>query len=71
NGVVLVEGEGYVNEDMYHGDKLYYELDVESVPKAKKVKFIAIPYYAWNNRGATQMAVWIRSRINVLGRIGD
>jgi DUF1680 family protein len=24
--------------------------------------FVAIPYYAWNNRGAGEMAVWIKEK---------
>jgi DUF1680 family protein len=24
--------------------------------------FVAIPYYAWNNRGQGEMAVWIKEK---------
>ncbi|MHA2392855.1 MAG: hypothetical protein ACXAEX_12985 [Promethearchaeota archaeon] len=26
-------------------------------------KFIAIPYYAWSNRGKSQMTVWIPRKL--------
>ncbi len=61
NGVMTIVGEGYVDETIRHINKLYYEY-IEDVPKIKKVRFVAIPYYAWNNRGATQMTVWMKTR---------
>ncbi len=38
--------------------------------KSEKKKIIAIPYYAWCNRGKTQMQVWLPRRIHSL-RIND
>lgn len=32
--------------------------------QSNKQKFMAIPYYAWDNRGITMMKVWIPNKIN-------
>jgi DUF1680 family protein len=34
---------------------------VEVITGAGSRPFTAIPYYAWNNRGQGEMAVWIRT----------
>jgi len=35
---------------------------VEVISGAGSRAFMAIPYYAWNNRGQGEMAVWIREK---------
>lgn len=43
SGIVTVSGEAVVSDDK----------------KVQTQKFIAIPYFVWNNRGANEMKVWI------------
>ncbi|MGI8950866.1 MAG: glycoside hydrolase family 127 protein [Chitinophagaceae bacterium] len=54
NGVVTISGEVPVAKASADGS---------SVVMAKQ-KFIAIPYYAWANRGDDEMQVWIPRKIN-------
>jgi DUF1680 family protein len=49
NGVAAITGRGIMTD--------------ESAPQSKRTReepFIAVPYYAWANRGAGEMAVWLR-----------
>jgi DUF1680 family protein len=39
-------------------------MDGEESLKTEKKKIIAIPYYAWANRGKNEMQVWLPVRIN-------
>lgn len=55
-GIVVIEGEGY--ELRGSNQKLYVELNQLSI-KAKKIRFKAVPYYAWANREPGSMTVWI------------
>jgi DUF1680 family protein len=48
NGVEVIQGEGYLMKR--DGDKR-----LTKTPE----KFMAIPYYAWANRGRSEMMVWI------------
>jgi DUF1680 family protein len=55
-GVVVLEGDGYrVHNDALDG-ALYSEIGGETVDT---VPIWLIPYYAWNNRGETEMTVWM------------
>ena len=54
-GVTLIRGTGSVLDTEDWGDTLY----LGSKPKLKRTAVTAIPYYAWCNRGAGQMAVWV------------
>lgn len=63
-GVMTIEGEGYIDECTLRNFKLYYEYSERGAPMFRRVRFVAIPYYAWNNRGASQMIVWMRSHSN-------
>ena len=40
---------------VYHHDSLYFEGEYSK----KAVELKAIPYYAWGNRGLSQMRVWM------------
>lgn len=51
-GLILLEAAGL---RMYSSDKLY----TEERPRAEKTALHAIPYFAWGNRGACDMRVWI------------
>jgi DUF1680 family protein len=50
NGVQVITGETKA-----------LALDKEGKKQIIKEKFTAVPYYAWNNRGLGQMAVWLAS----------
>ena len=45
-----------VAESSPDNEALYFEGDL----MRENIEFIAIPYALWNNRGAANMAVWIR-----------
>lgn len=49
NGIIELSMQGYGSKRLLHSDELI------AVSQAVK----AIPYYAWNNRGAGEMMVWI------------
>ncbi len=59
NGIVVIKGHGY--ELPSDSEKLYRDFDETLEKPVKKLTFTAIPYYAWNNRGATKMLVWIKT----------
>ncbi|MDR2043561.1 MAG: glycoside hydrolase family 127 protein [Clostridium sp.] len=50
--MVVLEADGV---RFKHRDTLY----TEKKPQVEKVKMMAIPYYAWGNRGLNQMRVWM------------
>lgn len=53
-GVVVIKGEAEMMPEMKWRGVLY-----QPVEKPQKVKLTAIPYYAWDNRKAGEMTVWI------------
>jgi uncharacterized protein len=56
-GITVLEFDGFKESDGW-GDELY-----RTKPKdKKKIKLMAVPYYAWNNRGEGEMMVWIREQ---------
>lgn len=54
-GTATIHGKALA-QIMPETESLYFEC----VPKSKKVNFVAIPYALWQNRGPTEMTVWIR-----------
>lgn len=56
NGVVVIEGEGF--ELKSTSEQLYVGLNQYNI-EVRKIKFKAIPYYAWANREPSSMMVWI------------
>lgn len=54
-GVTRIHGTGTVLDAADWGDNLY----LRAKPALKRTDVTAIPYYAWCNRGAGQMAVWV------------
>jgi DUF1680 family protein len=61
-GVVTVEGTGYeTDRSNWQNNGLYrrFILKKEDRHSERKVKLMAIPYYAWGNRGLKSMRVWI------------
>jgi DUF1680 family protein len=55
-GVTLLEGKAEAAGDPAWGRELYRELPV-SEPKSVVIRLI--PYYAWGNRGSSEMTVWL------------
>jgi DUF1680 family protein len=53
NGIVTLQGNAYALEEMDWQNALY-----KPIKDVKRVKFTAIPYYAWDNRKAGPMRVW-------------
>ncbi len=53
-GVVVIEGDGYAIE---RGTRELYGALGES--SSRKVSLRLIPYFAWNNRGCSDMTVWM------------
>jgi hypothetical protein len=61
-GVTIIEARGYQpSQSDWRENGLYRPLvsGNENRPSHRKVKLIAIPYYAWGNRGLKSMRVWI------------
>jgi DUF1680 family protein len=56
DGVVVVEGEGVALSDAGWEGTLYRT----APPAAEQCAIRAIPYYAWDNREAGTMTVWVR-----------
>jgi DUF1680 family protein len=61
-GVMTVEGTGYqLERSTWQKNGLYRPLILKNKDRhsERKINFIAIPYYAWGNRGLKSMRVWI------------
>jgi DUF1680 family protein len=58
-GVMAVQAEGYVIETDKWQDRLYRRYQGDARLLRRPVQLVAIPYYAWANRGANTMRVWI------------
>ncbi|MDE0010931.1 MAG: glycoside hydrolase family 127 protein [Candidatus Poribacteria bacterium] len=54
-GVTLIHGMGTVLDASEWEDNLY----LQAKPKKRQLEVTAIPYYAWCNRGTSQMSVWV------------
>jgi len=55
-GVIVIEGKAEVFEEGDWSNQLYRELTPQ---KPKKLAIKLIPYYAWSNRGVSEMTVWM------------
>ena len=55
-GVTVLEVEGYALDDA-DWEGTFYRTDTS---RERSVTLRAVPYYAWDNRAAGQMAVWLR-----------
>lgn len=58
-GVMVLEGRGYVVEGQPWGHNLYRPI---SPKEPKQIGIRLIPYYAWDNRGHSEMSVWLPIR---------
>ncbi|RLI35804.1 hypothetical protein DRO55_04760, partial [Candidatus Bathyarchaeota archaeon] len=59
NGVMVIRGDAFTVDGGGFGEHLYMPID-RIQTKARRVQFTAIPYYAWANREARLMTIWIR-----------
>ncbi len=57
-GVVVVEAPGKMTEEGTWKDRLYRSA-AKQTPTYRDMTLTAVPYYAWANRGAGAMRVWI------------
>ena len=55
-GTVVLEGKARINSAADWENMLYRELDRG---KRREINLRLIPYYAWDNRGDSEMVVWI------------
>jgi DUF1680 family protein len=61
-GVVTLEGTGYqTDRSSWQDNGLYRSLILKNGNRhsERKIELVAIPYYAWGNRGLKSMRVWI------------
>ncbi len=58
-GIVVLEAEALVSEPRDWAGKLYQRWDSAAT---RRVNVKLIPYYAWANRGVSQMTVWLPVR---------
>jgi DUF1680 family protein len=61
-GVMTVQASGYQpSRSTKTENELYHPLAARNKKKSsrRKIKLIAIPYFAWGNRGIDSMRVWI------------
>lgn len=55
-GITILAGEGWRLVDTHRADGLYWEAAGEL---AVQIPVRLIPYFAWHNRGQTEMSVWL------------
>ena len=60
SGIVVLRGAGYIRQkDEAWNAALYQPLAQGQADLATPLALTAIPYFAWQNRGAAKMAVWL------------
>jgi len=55
-GVIVIEGKAEVFQEGYWSNRLYRDLTPQ---RPEKIAIRLIPYYAWSNRGVSEMTVWM------------
>jgi DUF1680 family protein len=55
-GVTVIEGKGFVRPGGDWSDQLYRD---RSSAAEQELHLVLIPYYAWDNRGKSEMTVWL------------
>jgi DUF1680 family protein len=59
DGVMVIEAQGqFVDHEVWRG-RLYQPVTFAGQTTTRPARLIAIPYYAWGNRGIGSMRVWI------------
>lgn len=59
-GAIVIEGEGYAEDASSWADQPYRPL----VRHTQSLRWKAVPYYLWGNRGQGEMSVWVRYGID-------
>lgn len=59
-GVVVLEADGVREVPETHGPDNVDGLYTTRAPESERTRLSFIPYYAWANRGAGEMIVWVR-----------
>ena len=55
--MIVLEGKAFLKSKTEHSSDLYYALNAQS--KLENISLRLIPYFAWGNRGTSEMSVWI------------
>jgi DUF1680 family protein len=58
-GVVAIRAAGFQVDTTSWRGRLYRRAGSEPSPRRRRLELTAIPYYAWANRAAGAMRVWI------------
>ncbi len=58
-GVTVIRGSGAAVDTSPWNGRLYGPLGTSAAAARRPIEFVAIPYYAWANRGPGAMRVWI------------
>jgi uncharacterized protein len=56
--VVALEGKGLAVAAGAWNDQLYRDFDA-TAREPKAFHLVLVPYFAWDNRGASEMSVWL------------
>jgi DUF1680 family protein len=62
HGITTLHVEGFHTPPSAWGEALYLPLSEVTPAEGESVQLTAVPYYAWANRGANAMRVWIPMR---------
>ncbi len=62
NGITVIEFDGSYPVDVNQQGPIYQFMEDKREIFYKDIKLTAIPYFAWNNRGNSQMAIWILTK---------
>ena len=57
-GATVIEGKGVANPRRDWGDDLYRDYSPDAA-EPREFHLVLVPYYAWDNRGAGEMSVWL------------
>lgn len=60
--MTVLEGKALLRKEGGHSSGLYYPLDTKS--ELEEIPVRLIPYFAWGNRGKSEMSVWIPVRLD-------
>ncbi len=58
-GMMVIKARGYAVDSSVWGDGLYLPFDAAADAERQQTSLVAIPYYAWDNRGLSTMRVWM------------
>jgi hypothetical protein len=59
DGAAVLDGEAHVMQSPDWTDRLYQRWEPAN---ERPIRVTLIPYYAWANRGISQMTVWLPTR---------